>query len=286
MKKWYDVKVIPQKNATSEAEITIFDEIGMWGVDASNFKADLDKVKNLSSIKLLINSPGGSVFDGIAIYNMLKDVRDKLTVEVSGLAASIASIIAMAGGTRVMREGTFLMIHNPWTMMVGDADDMRKEADTLDQIKDQLVSIYVNNSNLDSATIEMLMSEETWMDAETAEEYGFISKTIYAPKIAASFNKKLKEYGFKNGPKDTGGSPKEKDDMEYNPVMVTVEGIDYNLIPANMVTTNGTETITLTETTMVQEADVSASDVDAREALLKQILVFKINNFLNNEQRK
>lgn len=265
MKKWYEMKVIPVKNATSEAEITIYDEIGIWGVDATGFKEDFDKIKNLSKIKLLINSPGGSVFDGIAIYNMLKDVKDKLTVEISGLAASIASVIAMAGSEIVMREGTFLMIHNPWTMAVGDSDEMRKQAETLDQIRDQLVSIYTNNSNLDSDTINALMAEETWMDGETAMSYGFVSSVDEAPRIAASFNKDIKNYGFKHLPDDTEYVPKDNTDITLGETFSEP---------------------TVTETTLVDEADVSASDVDAREALLKQILVFKINNFLKDEQRK
>lgn len=200
MKTWYNIKVLPKNNATSEAEISIFDEIGYFGVDASAFKADFDKVKNLSSIKLLINSPGGSVFDGIAIYNMLSDVRDKLTVEVEGLAASIASVIALAGSKTVMREGTFMMVHNPWTMMIGDADELRQEADVLDKIKSQLVSIYESNSNLDAASIESLMKEETWLSGTEAKAMGLVDEVVDAPRMAASFNKTLAEYGFNKMP--------------------------------------------------------------------------------------
>ena len=99
MKTWFKMKLIPQANASSHAEIHIFDEIGFFGIDAKGFKDELDKLNlsDVSNVKLLLNSPGGSVFDGVAIYNMLSDYRDKLTVEVEGVAASIASIIALAG---------------------------------------------------------------------------------------------------------------------------------------------------------------------------------------------
>ncbi len=200
MKTWYNIKVIPQANATSEAEVSIFDEIGFWGINATDFKKDWDKVKNLKNIKITINSPGGSVFDGMAIYNMISDVREKVTVEVDGLAASISSIIAMAGKKLVMREGTFLMIHNPWTMMAGGSDDLRKEADVLDKIKDQLVGIYQNKTNLKASDIEAMMKEETWMTPTEARAMGFADEVVTASRIAASYNKGLIEYGFKHTP--------------------------------------------------------------------------------------
>ena len=200
MKSWYKVNVVTHKNATSEAEISIYDEIGYYGIDANAFKNDFDKVKNLKSIKLLINSPGGSVFDGLAIYNMLADVRSKVTVEVQGMAASIASVIAMAGDTRVMREGTFMMVHNPWTMMIGDSDDLRKEADVLDGIKEQLVGIYSRNTGMATNDVEALMKEETWLSPTQAKALGFAHEVTEAPRIAASFNKKIGSYGFNHTP--------------------------------------------------------------------------------------
>ena len=201
MKNWYKVNVITHKNATSEAEISIYDEIGSYGIDAISFKTDFDKVKNLKSIKLLINSPGGSVFDGLTIYNMLADVRGKVTVEVQGVAASIASIIAMAGDKRVMREGTFMMIHNPWTMMIGDSDDLRKEADVLDGIKEQLVGIYSRNTGMSAMDVEALMKEETWLSPTEAKKLGFATEdTLAAPRMAASFNKNIGAYGFNHTP--------------------------------------------------------------------------------------
>jgi len=205
------MKLVPKNEATSDVEISIYDEIGIWGIDASTFKSDFDEIKNLGNIKLRINSPGGSVFDGIAIYNMLSDVRDKLTVEVDGLAASISSVIAMAGKKKVMREGTQLMIHNPWTFSLGGADDLRKEADVLDGIKEQILNIYENNSTLDRATISALMDAETWMNGKKAKEYGFIDETVDAPRMAASFNKPMKDFGFNSLPANVFEKPKEVD---------------------------------------------------------------------------
>ena len=210
-KSWYNIKAVPKNNATSDVEISIYDEIGIWGIDAATFKEDFDKVKNLGNIKLRINSPGGSVFDGLAIYNVLSDVRDKLTVEIDGLAASIASVIALAGGHKVMREGTLFMIHSPFTFAIGGADDLRKEAEVLDQIEDQIISIYEKNSNLNVETIKALVKAETWMNAETAKEYGFIDETVDAPRMAASFNKPMKDFGFNSLPANVFEKPKEVD---------------------------------------------------------------------------
>jgi len=108
---------------SSEVEISILDEIGGFGITVQDFKAEFDRVKNASRVRLLINSPGGDVTSGTAIYNLLVSIREKVSVEIIGLAASIASIIALAGKEKpVIHEGAFFMIHDPFAVSWGTAD--------------------------------------------------------------------------------------------------------------------------------------------------------------------
>jgi HK97 family phage major capsid protein/ATP-dependent Clp endopeptidase proteolytic subunit ClpP len=156
-------------------EIDILDEIGGWGTSAKDFKAMLDEMDDGREIKLTINSPGGSVFDGIAIYNWLAERRDRVTVHVYGMAASIASVIAMAGRELTMHQGSMLMIHDPWSLTIGDAGDHRQTADLLDKIRDQIVDIYASRSTFSEDDIRDAMAIETWLDADEAAEAGFVT---------------------------------------------------------------------------------------------------------------
>ena len=184
--------------APDEAEISIFDEIGGWGQSVEDFKDKLDSIKGKKSIRLLINSPGGYVNDGWAIYNILSKFKDKLTVEVVGLAASMGSVVALAGKELVMDRGTYLMIHDPWTFAMGSSDDLRKMADTMDRMKEDIINLYVERSALNRDEIVQMMSDETWISADDAVEYGFASRVEDTAEIAASLD--LGIYGFKRAP--------------------------------------------------------------------------------------
>ena len=165
-------------------KVYIYDSIGGEGIMA------LDIIKELSEaegdINVHINSGGGSVSQGIAIYNALKEYNGEVHVKVDGLAASIASVIAMAGDTVTMAEGSLLMVHLPWTMIAGNANDLRKEAEVLDQHKETLVDIYESNSPLSREEIEAMLTEETWLTAEEAYELGMITDIAGELKQAAS----------------------------------------------------------------------------------------------------
>jgi ATP-dependent Clp protease protease subunit len=187
-------------------------------------------------------------------------VREKVTVEVDGLAASISSIIAMAGKKLVMREGTFLMIHNPWTMMAGGSDDLRKEADVLDKIKDQLVGIYQNKTNLKASDIEAMMKEETWMTPTEARAMGFADEVVTASRIAASYNKGLIEYGFKHTPIS-----------ETPNATATSAPI---VTPENVTATNPEEIKDISATV---EEPITVDYTEQTNALRAKILKFKIN---------
>lgn len=178
-----------EKKSDDYAEIEIFDEIdAFWGIGPKDFKARLDEIKGAASIKLFLNSPGGSVFDGMAIYNLLAAHREKLEVEVVGLAASIASIIALAGRRLTMAEGSYYMIHNPLTVMVGDAGELRKTADLLDKMKGDFISTYKKKSGKDEQEISDMMDAETWLTAAEAIEEGFADDSEDYGEIAAKLD--------------------------------------------------------------------------------------------------
>lgn len=168
------------------AEIEIFDDIdSAYGVGPQNFKAKFDKINDAKTIKLLVNSPGGSVFDGMAIYNILRASRAKLDVEVIGLAASVASIIALAGRSLTIADGAYFMIHNPFTITAGGAEDLRKTADLLDKMQGEFITIYRGKSGLSDKEIKALMEQETWMTAAEAIRYGFADKVEDYGQLAA-----------------------------------------------------------------------------------------------------
>lgn len=171
---WYRI----EKNKTvDKAEVYIYDEIGYWGTTAQDFIRDLRGITQ-SVIDLHLNSPGGDVFDGIAIYNGLKSHKAAVNVFVDGLAASAASFIAMAGDRIVMAPHSRMMIHEAFGLVIGNAEDMRKMADRLDATSNNIASIYAERAGEDTEHWRGLMKDETWytdqeaVDAGLADEVG------------------------------------------------------------------------------------------------------------------
>lgn len=152
---------------TDEADVLLYDEIGFWGTTAKTFVEGLSTIKS-KTINLRINSPGGDVFDGIAMYNALKRHNAKKVVHVEGLAASAASIVAMAGDKVLMSRGSFMMIHNAWALGIGNAETMRDLADLLDSIDDSIADIYSDRSGRTVKTWRNFMNAETWFDHDEA----------------------------------------------------------------------------------------------------------------------
>ena len=167
------------------AEISIHDEIGAWGVSAKDFLAQLRSIAAATPIHLSLHSPGGEVFDGLAIYHALK-ARGNVTVRIEGLAASMASVIAMAGTRIEMPRNAFLMIHNPSGFAMGDAADMRQLADLLDKIKSSLVAAYRDRTKKTDEDIMDMMDAETWLTGEEAVEHGFADATTDEVALSAS----------------------------------------------------------------------------------------------------
>jgi ATP-dependent Clp endopeptidase proteolytic subunit ClpP len=161
-----------EKTADNETTVTLYDEIGAFGAGSKEFLADLGKLSG-QHIHLRINSPGGSVIEGTAIYNALRRHEGGLTVHIDAMAASMASVIAMAGAPVFMADNALLMIHNPWTVSMGESKDLRKEADLLDKLKVNLRNAYVRKTGMDAEEIAQMMDEETWLDAVEAVALGF-----------------------------------------------------------------------------------------------------------------
>ena len=183
MKSWYTIRA-----RTSGTEVLIYDEIGAYGVTAKGFLAELGALPDDAAIDLRLNSPGGSVFDAVAIYNALKRHEGEITVWIDGIAASAASYIAMAGDTIVMPENAFLMIHDPSGLVTGTAEDMRSTAEALDKVKGSLIQGYTAKSGKPDDEIAALMAAETWLDTKDALDLGFIDRIAEPVKLAASFD--------------------------------------------------------------------------------------------------
>lgn len=182
------------KSTTPEMYIDgeiVTDEYKDNDTSAAGFRNALKSLGNVKNINLHINSPGGSVFEGIAIYNMLKQNSAHINVYVDGLAASIASVIAMSGDAIFMPSNSMMMIHNPWTMAVGNASELRKQADDLDQITKSSVQTYLAKAGdkLDEKTLTQLMDDETWLTAQEAVNYGLADEVVESNKAVASINK-------------------------------------------------------------------------------------------------
>ena len=183
MKNWYTIRA----RATG-AEVLIYDEIGAYGVSAKGFLAEFGALPDDAPINLRLNSPGGSVFDAVAIYNALSRHAGTITVWIDGIAASAASYIAMAGDEIVMPENAFMMIHDPSGVVMGTAVDMRDMAGTLDKIAASMTRGYAAKSGKPVEEIAALLKAETWFDAKDALEAGLATRMAEPVRIAASFD--------------------------------------------------------------------------------------------------
>lgn len=162
-----------------------------WGdeVTPAMFREELKAQKG--DITIVINSGGGDVFAGLSIYNALREFDGYVTVRVDGLAASIASVIAMAGDKVIMSPGSMLMIHKPWTMVAGDVNELEKAKEILNGIEESIIPIYASRTGMSKEEIVSMLEAETWMTAEQAVEQGFADELIEA-KTKISFSDAIK----------------------------------------------------------------------------------------------
>jgi ATP-dependent Clp protease protease subunit len=176
----------------SRGEIWLYDQIGasFWGdgITAKSFQKELTALGKVTAIDLRINSPGGDVFDGFAIYNMLAQHPATVDVYVDGVAASIASIIAMAGSKIRMAKNSMMMIHNPQGVAIGDENEMDRVKALLKQVKGNLTSTYVDRTGNKAPKVEAWMDEETWFTADAAVDNGFADVVIAEQAVSACFD--------------------------------------------------------------------------------------------------
>ena len=181
-KTWYRV----ENKAASVADVYIYNDIGCWGLTAADFTKELRDI-DASTIELHINSPGGHVFEGIVIFNALRAHRARINVTVDGLAASIASVIAMAGDTITMGRGSQMMIHDAYSEIGGNAKAARDMADLLDRTSDDIASFYAERAGGTAGQWRAVMQAETWYTAEEAVKAGL------ADQVAASISRERVE---------------------------------------------------------------------------------------------
>ncbi|EHQ0040844.1 Clp protease ClpP [Escherichia coli] len=222
----------------------IYDEIGFWGVTAKQFVSELNALGDITHINLHINSPGGDVFEGIAIFNALKTHGASITVYVDGVAASMASVIAMVGNPVIMPENTFMMIHKPFGFTGGDAEDMRTYADLLDKVEAVLLPAYAQKTGKTTDEIAAMLADETWMSGAECLAHGFADQVTPAVKAMACIQSKRTEE-FKKMPESIrnmitpprNSAPRVQDDepaASRTPVQAAAPVVDENSIRAQV----------------------------------------------------
>lgn len=183
-KKWFSIQ---GKATDAVAEVYIFDEIGAYGITAQDFISEMKEYKD-TPVNLRINCIGGDVFDGMAMYNIIKKREAKTTAYIEGIAASMGSVIALAADEVVMAENSLFMIHNAWGGAMGEAEDMRKTASILEKISGEIANIYERKTRLSLNRIIEMMDKETWLNAAEAYELGFIDLISDSIKVAAKYD--------------------------------------------------------------------------------------------------
>jgi ATP-dependent Clp protease, protease subunit len=169
--------------STDENTISIYDTIGpdYWGegVTAKRIAGALRAIGG-ADVTVNINSPGGDVWEGVAIYNLLREYQGKVTIKVLGLAASAASIIAMAGDEVLIGRAAFLMIHNGWVVAVGNRNDLRAIADLIEPIDRAIADVYAERTGIDAAELSQMMDDETYIGGQAAIDSGFADGLLAA----------------------------------------------------------------------------------------------------------
>lgn len=208
-RQWFSLK----NEAGKTPELFIFDEIDdWWGVSAQSV---IDQIRDLDTtdINVRINSPGGMVFEGIAIYNALRLHKANVHVSIEGLAASIASVIAMAGDTVAIAENAMMMIHNPYGWAAGDAEAMRKTADVMDKVADSIAVSYTARTGKSLEEMKAVMNDETWFTAQEALDMGLVDQIDEPVKAAACFDLAK----FNNAPAGFGLMDQESENQQQEP---------------------------------------------------------------------
>lgn len=184
----WDAAIRNAADETADNVVTIYDVIGedFWsggGFTAKRMSAALRTIGK-REVSVHINSPGGDFFEGVAIYNMLREHPEKVTVKVMGLAASAASLIAMAGDKVLISRVGFLMVHNAWAIAIGNRHDMRAAADTLEPFDEAMAGVYSSRAGKDRKAAAKWMDDETWFNGERAVAEGLADELLEDGEVA------------------------------------------------------------------------------------------------------
>lgn len=180
---WYKIEA----QSDAEAEIMIYDVIGWPFIEAKQFIQDLATLK-AKTVTIRINSPGGDVFDTMAIFNAIQSHPAKIITRVESLAASAASFLAVAGKERQAYKNAMLMIHEPWVLAIGSQYDLREVADVLAKISENMVDVYAANSDVGKRELRDMLKAETWMTAKEAKDKGFLDTIVDGKAVKAEFD--------------------------------------------------------------------------------------------------
>ena len=208
---------IRSKGKNDPPEILIYEDIGEgWfsdGITAKQFAEDLKALGDVPAIDVRINSYGGNVSDGVAMYNALVRNGAKIKTYIDGMAASVASVIAMAGQEIVIAENAWMMIHDAWGIAIGNANELRRQADLMDSTSKTIAEVYVARTKQPLSKVRDLMADETWMDAAQALDLGFATSMTENLRIAAS-GKPKQLYQFRHLPAELGGEKEAANDED------------------------------------------------------------------------
>lgn len=218
---WFSVKALADGETLN---VSIYDEIGGWGVTAKDFKETLDIYPQAKVINLSINSPGGSVFEGLAIITALEGHPARVIARVDGVAASMASAIAVSADELIVPADSYLMIHSPRSISAGEAKDHRKNAELLDKVEKTLAGIYQRKCWLAVERIEEMMTAETWLTGREAVELGLADKLLEPIKQAEGFNSAMldKFESIPDGVKRLTGHCSDRVESRQNPEIAEI----------------------------------------------------------------
>ena len=256
-------------------------EESWWGdeVTPAIFKEELNAGNG--AIVLHINSPGGDCIAASQIYTMLMDYPADVIVQIDGVAASAASVIAMAGTTVRMSPTALMMVHNPWTTAMGDAEDMRKAIDLLSEVKESIINAYRIKTGLSREKLSGIMDAETWLNAHKAKELGFCDEVLYEetdesadePGAKPDFIFSAKTAAMTLMNKVLGSIPKPPAELEHPPDPTPVQGPEPEPAPVSGIQPSNGKTTAPEEpnepVTPVPDNRVRAADLEKRLSLLK-----------------
>lgn len=213
MKRFWEFK----NAANKSGELYIYGVITSYKWDesdttAQSFKNELEALGDIDTLNVYINSPGGSVFQGQAIHTILKRHKAAVNVHIDGIAASIASVIAMAGDKVYMPKNAMMMIHKPWNVIAGNANALRKAADALDKIEESVVEAYLSKTGdaVSQEKLSQMLDDETWLTAQECLEYGLCDEVVEAKEVAACIDAEVIAH-FKNVPESLKNAMKKPD---------------------------------------------------------------------------